>query len=181
MTTEALTWTRMDSPLGELSLAASPAGLATVHFGRHAATERLPRDHGRSAARAHLDAATGQLREYFARARRSFELDVAPEGTPFDQLVWAELRRIPHGATISYGELARRLDRPGAARAVGHANGRNPIAIIVPCHRVIASDGSLGGYAGGLELKRALLDLEEALEADLQTRLPLAAPRAAPR
>ena len=89
-----------------------------------------------------------------------FYLTLSPEGTPFYREVWRELERIPYGRTISYGRLARRLGKPGAARAVGTANGRNPLPIVIPCHRVIGSDGSLTGYGGGLRFKRALLELE---------------------
>jgi methylated-DNA-[protein]-cysteine S-methyltransferase len=101
-----------------------------------------------------------QLGEYFAGTRRAFELPLAPRGTPFQRATWQELSDIPWGTAISYGELARRLGRPGGPRAVGQANGANPIPIVVPCHRVIAADGTLGGYGGGLELKRRLLALE---------------------
>lgn len=101
-----------------------------------------------------------QLREYFAAERTTFDLPLAPEGTEFQKKVWAELMRIPYGKTISYGELAQRVGRRGAARAVGRANATNPIAIIVPCHRVIGADGTLTGYAYGVDLKRNLLDFE---------------------
>jgi methylated-DNA-[protein]-cysteine S-methyltransferase len=101
-----------------------------------------------------------QLEQYFCRERRRFELTLAPAGTPFQLRVWAELERIPYGETISYGELARRLGDPKAVRAVGRANGANPIPIVVPCHRVIGADGSLTGYGGGLGVKRRLLELE---------------------
>ena len=104
------------------------------------------------------EAAT-QLEEYFAGERTEFDLRMELDGTPFQREVWAELSRIPYGETISYGELARRVGRPNGPRAVGQANGRNPIAIIVPCHRVLASNG-IGGYGGGLTCKRALLALE---------------------
>lgn len=103
-----------------------------------------------------------QLEAYFAGALTTFDVPVRLEGSPFQREVWAELRRIPYGETISYGELAARVGRPGAARAVGLANGRNPVAIIVPCHRVIGSNGALVGYGGGLPAKQALLDLERA-------------------
>ncbi len=103
-----------------------------------------------------------QLDEYFAGARTVFDVPVQLEGTEFQRAVWAQLRAIPYGSTISYGELARRVGNPKASRAVGLANGRNPIAVIVPCHRVIAGDGTLGGYGGGLERKAALLGLEAA-------------------
>ena len=101
-----------------------------------------------------------ELQRYFAGELREFHLALAPEGTPFQQRVWQELRRIPYGETISYQELAKRVGDPKSVRAVGRANGANPIAVVVPCHRVIGADGSLTGYAGGLERKRALLALE---------------------
>ncbi|MBX9695240.1 MAG: methylated-DNA--[protein]-cysteine S-methyltransferase [Cyanobacteria bacterium] len=102
-----------------------------------------------------------QLEEYFSGRRTEFELEnVLPSGTEFQRQVWKELTKIPFGETITYGELARRVDRPKAIRAVGQANGRNPISIIIPCHRVIGANGSLTGYGGGLSCKRFLLDLE---------------------
>src|SRR5437764_2164915 len=101
-----------------------------------------------------------QLEEFFSGKRRSFDFPLAPEGTAFQKRVWKELCRIPFGETISYSELARRVGRPGAARAVGRANATNPIALIVPCHRVIGANGSLTGYGGGLDLKAKLLDWE---------------------
>jgi len=106
--------------------------------------------------------AIAQLREYFAGTRRHFALALAPRGTPFQLAVWQVLRAIPYGQTRSYGEIARGLGRPEAARAVGLANGANPLPIIVPCHRVIGADGSLTGFGGGLPIKRALLQLEGA-------------------
>jgi methylated-DNA-[protein]-cysteine S-methyltransferase len=107
-----------------------------------------------------LALAAAQLAEYFAGARRDFSVPLAPRGTGFQRLVWAELVKIPFGETRSYGELARALDRPSASRAVGAANGRNPLSILVPCHRVIAGSGALTGYAGGLDAKRWLLEHE---------------------
>jgi len=109
-----------------------------------------------------------QLEAYFQGALREFDLPVAPRGTAFQLRVWAELRRIPYGLTISYGELARRLGDPNLTRAVGAANGANPISIIFPCHRVIGADGSLTGYGGGLEVKRALLALERGSDTQAQ-------------
>ena len=103
---------------------------------------------------------TAQFGEYFAGTRRTFELKLSMAGNPFERRVWDELVEIPYGETASYGEIARRVGAVTAARAVGLANGRNPIAVIVPCHRVIGADGSLTGYGGGLERKRFLLDLE---------------------
>lgn len=107
-----------------------------------------------------LRRAERQLREYFDGGRRGFDLPLAPAGTDFQRRVWRELGRIPYGETRSYGDLARRIGRPGAARAVGAANGRNPLAIVVPCHRVIGADGALTGYGGGLPVKQTLLALE---------------------
>ncbi len=107
-----------------------------------------------------LRLAARQLDEYFAKTRRTFELPLAPEGTPFQQRVWRALLAIPFGQTCSYGHIARVIGRPAASRAVGAANGRNPIAIIVPCHRVIGSTGTLTGYGGGLPMKQWLLDHE---------------------
>jgi len=145
---------RLHSPAGEIQVTATPAGLSAVSF------DALPTDdHGPVARRIVADAVT-QLQEYFAEARRHFELPLAPHGTDFQRAVWAALRTIEFGETRSYGELARALDSPGASRAVGAANGKNPIAIIVPCHRVIGADGRLTGYAGGLDKKRLLLRLE---------------------
>ena len=107
-----------------------------------------------------LAEAMRQLAEYFAGERREFELPLAPEGTPFMRWVWAELVKVPYGATATYGEIAERIGNPGGSRAVGLANNRNPIAIIIPCHRIIGSSGKLVGYAGGVELKERLLALE---------------------
>lgn len=101
-----------------------------------------------------------QVREYFDGERRSFDLPLSPEGTPFQRAVWDQLLKIPFGTTISYLTLAQRVGRPRASRAVGQANGANPIALIIPCHRVIGTDGTLTGYGGGLPLKQALLDFE---------------------
>ena len=104
-----------------------------------------------------------QLREYFAGSRRTFDLPLEPRGTPFERRVWSRLREIPYGATTSYGAIANEFGLVNAARAVGRANGANPIPIIIPCHRVIGADGTLTGFGGGLPLKRALLELEGAI------------------
>ncbi|MEL7087922.1 MAG: methylated-DNA--[protein]-cysteine S-methyltransferase, partial [Planctomycetota bacterium] len=101
-----------------------------------------------------------QLAEYFDGVRQDFELPLSPQGTAFQLRVWQQLRRIPFGTTLSYGQIARRLDQPTASRAVGLANGNNPLSIVVPCHRVIGADGSLTGFGGGLKIKKHLLDLE---------------------
>lgn len=153
--------TVIDSPIGPLTVVASGASLSGLYMDRH---RHGPDDGvlGRRADVAVLDAAAEQLAEYFDGRRRHFELPLAPEGSPFQQAVWMALRDIPYASTESYGQLAARIGRPGAARAVGLANGRNPISIIVPCHRVIGADGSLTGYGGGVERKQHLLDLERA-------------------
>ena len=161
--------TTMGSPFGPLMLVATPTGLCRVGLpgeGREALEEWLARWVGPEPMEenpAALAAAVAQLREYFSRLRREFDLPLDLRGTPFQQQVWRELRKVPYGQTVSYGELARRVGRPGAARAVGQAVGANPIPIIVPCHRVVGADGSLVGYGGGLEIKSALLRLEGAL------------------
>jgi methylated-DNA-[protein]-cysteine S-methyltransferase len=146
-------YTTVDSPIGELLLAGDGRALhrLSMHVSPGLRWQRDP---------AAFADATQQLEEYFAGARRTFELELGLEGTAFELRVWSALQQIPCGETISYGELARRVARPDAARAVGVANARNPIAVIVPCHRVIGADGSLTGYGGGLERKRRLLDLE---------------------
>lgn len=141
-----------DSPLGPLWLTASDAGLQRIEFG--------PPEAPVGAAHPVLEAARRQLDGYFAGTRQRFDLPLAAAGTPFQQRVWQALRTIPHGHTCSYLDIARRIGAPAAVRAVGAANGRNPIAIVVPCHRVIGANGSLTGYAGGLERKRFLLALE---------------------
>ena len=159
--------TRMiDSPVGPLLLAASRAGLTHVLF----ATGRQNEAEGEEGPEVEriLAEAERQLGEYFAGERREFELPLAPSGTEFQMAVWRGLRKIPFGETSSYGELARRIRRPKAVRAVGAANGANPISIIVPCHRVIGADGSLTGFGGGLPAKRKLLALEgRSFDADL--------------
>lgn len=145
------------SPLGAIRIAVVGGEVTEVHLGADDEDE-IPA--GDAADRAVLDRAAAQLREYFAGTRQRFELPLARAGTPFQCDVWAKLDAIPYGARRSYGDLAKELGNPGASRAVGAANGKNPIAIIVPCHRVIGSDGSLTGYAGGEGRKRWLLDHE---------------------
>ena len=152
--------TTIDSPIGELLLAGRDGTLTGLYMLGAPRPFAVPEEWTREDADPALAAAGTQLREYFAGARREFSLALAPDGNPFELRVWSALREIPYGETVSYGEIARRIGAPAAARAVGLANGRNPIAVIVPCHRVIGADGSLTGYGGGLERKRALLDLE---------------------
>jgi len=147
------------SPVGRLFLAADEGGLRTLAFMDPEPPSVLDRT-WREGENDVLRRACVQLEEYFTRRRRRFDLPLAPSGTEFQLAVWSELERIPYGETISYGDLAARIGRPRAVRAVGAANGRNPIAIIVPCHRVIGADGSLTGFGGGLPRKRLLLELE---------------------
>jgi methylated-DNA-[protein]-cysteine S-methyltransferase len=149
-------FTVVDSPVGPLTLTGNAGALTAVRFGD-------PATIGASEAREDADpfaSAVEQLSAYFAGERHEFDLAVAPTGTPFQISVWQCLLEIPYGETRSYGQLAARLGSPGASRAVGLANGRNPLAIVVPCHRVIGADGTLTGYAGGMDRKRVLLDLE---------------------
>jgi methylated-DNA-[protein]-cysteine S-methyltransferase len=143
--------TQLSTPVGPLTLEGDDNFLTRLGFGSP--------DSPQGDARA-VGAAAIQLEQYFAGERTEFDLDVDLQGTPFERRVWAEVRAIPFGETATYAEIARRVGSPSACRAVGRANGRNPIAVIVPCHRVVGSDGSLTGYAGGIEMKRALLDLE---------------------
>jgi len=153
--------TILDSPVGPLLLASDGTALTHLLFEREdapAAADRAAFAAGRRDAV--LDRACAQLQEYFAGRRRTFDLPLAPTGTAFQRAVWRALEDIPYGRTESYGTLADRVGRPRAVRAVGAANGRNPISIIVPCHRVIGADGSLTGYGGGLDAKRFLLALE---------------------
>ncbi len=137
----------MNSPVGALRLSADEEGLRAIEFGGAASR----------AVGGVLGEAMRQLHEYFEGERERFDLPLAPRGTDFQQAVWRELAAIPFGATVTYGELARRVGRPRASRAVGAANGRNPLPIVLPCHRVIGKNGHLTGFGGGLEKKRWLL------------------------
>ena len=151
-------YTIIDSPLGPLLAVGD--GTVLTRLDMQGGRRRYPIDRSWRRDDGAFGALTEQLGEYFAGRRREFELALAPSGSPFEQRVWSALCEIPYGETASYGEIARRVGAPGSARAVGLANGRNPIVVIVPCHRVIGADGSLTGYGGGLERKRLLLDLE---------------------
>lgn len=153
-----LYFTEFPSPIGTIQLRGTAAAITGVFMEGHRHQPAPPHAAVRDAAP--LRQARGELEEYFAGERREFTSALEPAGTPFQQRVWRALREIPYGTTISYGELARRIGQPRAARAVGLANGRNPIAIIVPCHRVIGANGTLTGYGGGVERKRFLLALE---------------------
>lgn len=140
----------IETPVGRLLLVGTRDTLTELHL----PPNDLVVDGGQSAA---LDEAERQLREYFDGRRQQFDLPLDPQGTEFQRQVWAELQNIPFGVTCSYLDVARKVGGPNHTRAVGGANGRNPISIIIPCHRVIAADGSLGGYGGGLPLKERLL------------------------
>ena len=156
--TDTHTHTVLDSPIGPLTVVADGGALCGLYFPEH---KRLPDpatfgrrdDDGFGVVRE-------QLAEYFAGDRTEFALELRPAGDNFKQRVWALLREIPYGETRSYGDVARTLGGRNLAQAVGHANALNPLSIVVPCHRVVAADGNLTGYAGGLERKRYLLDLE---------------------
>lgn len=160
MSPDELIWyDELRSPVGVLRLVADHDGLREIWFesGRH---QKAPQPHWRRASEPFV-LVRQQLQEYFAGERQQFDLPLHPRGTPFQLKVWWELARIPYGATISYGQLAQRIDQPLAVRAVGAANGRNPLPIVLPCHRVIGSDGSLTGFGGGLPTKRYLLSMED--------------------
>ena len=162
LTTPDLYHHTVASPIGDLLLVGDAAALHGVYF---QAGKRGPTRPDRSwePSEKPFREVQRQLKAYFAGRLRDFDLPLAPQGTEFQLSVWKTLRTIPYGKTWSYGELARRIRRPDAQRAVGAANGRNPIPVIVPCHRVIGADGSLTGFGGGLPIKRTLLALEGAL------------------
>ena len=146
-----------ESPVGPLTLHSDGAALTGLEF-EHPKYPLAPSPLGHDRV---LDAARRQLDHYFAGKLKRFDVPVAPRGTPFQQRVWAGLLNIAYGATKSYGQLAAEIGAPNAQRAVGLANGRNPVSIIIPCHRVIGANGALTGYGGGMDRKRALLDLEQ--------------------
>jgi len=153
-------WHEIESPVGPLLLAGTAQALTRVHFQGGPRALRPAQEWRHEAAP--FVRVRAQLMEYFSGARRTFELPLAPAGTPFQLRLWRALCTIPYGETLSYGELARQLGLVSGARAVGLANGANPLPIVVPCHRVIGSDGSLTGFGGGLHIKRSLLALEGA-------------------
>jgi methylated-DNA-[protein]-cysteine S-methyltransferase len=155
MTTQNHSTIAIDSPFGPVRLYASDAGLTHVYVSTLDGPEAINRETPLLARTA------SQLAEYFAGKRRVFDIPLAAQGTPFQQRVWNALATIPLGMTWSYGELARAIGKPAASRAVGAANGKNPIWLIVPCHRVIGANGTLTGYAGGLPIKQALLAHEQ--------------------
>lgn len=163
--------TSYESPFGTLTLTANSHGLDGLFFpGRSSALDEIRHDPAVFAQ------AMRQLDEYFACARQQFDLELAPSaGTPFQQAVWRQLEAIPYGETVSYTELAARLGRTDLVRAVGAAVGRNPLPIVVACHRVIGADGSLTGYLGGLQRKQALLDFERTVRTSPGTAIPFGA------
>jgi methylated-DNA-[protein]-cysteine S-methyltransferase len=158
-TDDALHYEEMDSPIGRLTLIASDTALVGIWFehGRDAQRQARPMQRKPSGI---LARTRGQLEEYFSGLRREFDLPLDPRGTEFQRRVWENLMHIAYGETTSYGALASRLGNPKGSRAVGLANGSNPIPIVIPCHRVIGADGSLTGFGGGLPIKAALLELE---------------------
>jgi len=154
-------FTHVQSPVGKLRVAWSDLGLVRVDTGRQLDTPPPP--HWKRDDESQSPVLT-QLRDYFSGARQGFDLRLDLDGTEFQRRVWAALADIPYGETTTYAKLARRVGRPGSARAVGAAVGRNPVSIILPCHRVVGSDGRLTGYAGGLKVKKKLLAIEGASE-----------------
>jgi methylated-DNA-[protein]-cysteine S-methyltransferase len=155
--------TVIDSPVGPLTLVAQGGAMVGLYMDlqRHRpADTELGEPNPGGGLDEPFKTAAGQLDAYFAGTLTRFTVPLAPRGSPFQKRVWAALQHIPYGQTESYGELAERIGHPGAARAVGLANGKNPIGIVIPCHRVVGSDGSLTGYGGGLDRKKQLLDLE---------------------
>ncbi len=161
----------LESPIGRLRLAVTPGGVVCIALPRSGGAgfrgwlKRMLPDAERVDQLPTLDVACRELQEYFAGQRRRFTVPLDLRGTAFQLSVWRAITEIPYGETRSYGELARRVKHPNAYRAVGAANGANPVPVIVPCHRVIASDGKLGGYGGGLETKRRLLAFEKTVPA----------------
>lgn len=152
--------TTVDTPIGALTVIAGPAGLRYVLFPEETLPPGAVDDDRTAEGVAVAQAAVTQLKEYFAGSRTDFDLPLDIPGSPFQQKAWRALATIPYGETISYADQAERIGHPRATRAVGSANGRNPVPIVLPCHRVVASGGGLGGYGGGLDLKQRLLDHE---------------------
>jgi methylated-DNA-[protein]-cysteine S-methyltransferase len=152
-----------DSPVGELHVAATDRGLCRISYFGDAWEDELARGFGVRVLRAPLDEVRRELDQYFAGDRREFDLPLDLRVAPFHEAVLRELARVPYGSTDTYGALAAKAGRPGAARAVGTVMNRNPIPIVLPCHRIVGANGSLTGYAGGLDVKRRLLRLEGAI------------------
>jgi methylated-DNA-[protein]-cysteine S-methyltransferase len=152
----------VDSPIGPLLLIGDGSTVSALFTARHRRFAEQSDDDRSRTSEVAFGQARQELAEYFEGSRQFFDVPVAPTGTPFQRRVWSELREIPYSTTATYSEIAARIGLPGAARAVGAANAKNPVSIIVPCHRVVGSNGSLTGYAGGIEAKRWLLDHERA-------------------
>ena len=172
MSGDEVVYTYMKSPTGTILLARIEAGLTRINF--QEGTKPIEPGPMWRRQDAPLLEAIDQLRAYFEGEIQSFELPLAPEGTSFQQRVWKALQAIPCGETLTYGEIARRIGRPTASRAVGAANGQNPLPIVIPCHRVIGANGKLTGYAGGLTIKKTLLDHEQRMAAQANVQLSLA-------
>lgn len=151
----------MDSPIGKLFLAGDQEGLKHLNFPRE--KKPVQPEPGWMEMTAFFTSVISELKEYFAGKRQQFSIDIKPEGTPFQVSVWKALQQVPYGETVSYGELAKQVGNPRASRAVGSANGANPIPIIIPCHRAIGASGDLTGFGGGLDVKQYLLTLEGAI------------------
>jgi methylated-DNA-[protein]-cysteine S-methyltransferase len=160
-----LLYTQLSSPVGDLLLLSADATRVCGLYFQGGPTALAVQKHWTKSDQP-FGTVVAQLGEYFEGRRTEFTIPLSPQGTPFQLAVWQALRRIPYGQTRSYAEIAREIGRPTACRAVGAANGRNPISIIVPCHRVIGTDGSLTGFGGGLQTKRLLLELESTATAD---------------
>jgi len=149
----------LETPIGTLLIAGDVEAIHEIYFPKNGKA-RAPQPDWTESARGPVSNAIRQLKEYFAGKRTDFDLPLAPNGTEFQRTVWQRLQEIPYGETISYGELAKRVGNPKASRAVGAANGQNPIPIVIPCHRVIGANGKLTGFGGGLPIKEKLLALE---------------------
>jgi methylated-DNA-[protein]-cysteine S-methyltransferase len=158
---------RYESPLGPMFATAEDDGITHIEFAGAKYAPEATADWIEDPQSPDLAACGTQLAEYFAGKRKEFALPLAPRGSEFQQRVWRQIAAVRYGQTISYAELARRAGAPGQARAAGAATGRNPVSLVIPCHRIVGSDGSLTGYAGGLERKRELLELEGVLQRSL--------------
>jgi methylated-DNA-[protein]-cysteine S-methyltransferase len=160
-------YARYESPLGTVIAIANGDGIFSIDFVDAKYAKRIDPEWIEDPKSPPLRECMQQLAEYFAGKRRDFDLPLAPRGTSFQERVWNEIARVPYGKTISYGELAKRAGAPGQARAAGAATGRNPVGVVIPCHRIVGADGSLTGYAGGLDRKQRLLELEGVLQRSL--------------
>jgi methylated-DNA-[protein]-cysteine S-methyltransferase len=155
-------YARFATPIGTLIATACGGALTGLYYEGERHAPAIGADWVEDADAAPLDECRRQVGEYLEGKRRAFDLELAPEGSEFQRRVWIEIARIPYGETVTYAELALRAGAPGSARAAGAATGRNPLSIVVPCHRVVGSDGSLTGYAGGVPRKKRLLEIEDA-------------------